>query len=1092
MAGDSIKRDDIISDDALAAPLVLQKNLQSALDTLTQLLVVGNKFTDIFSQSGGSIAKLKTPLDQLSESEKQLNTIQNQIAVTVAKDNDNYIAQVQALKNVQAQLKNNIATSDEAFLLATKTNSSLVTLTNALNQNRIAYGALRTEQDRQSTAGKNLLKVIQDQDKGVKSIRESLGQFQDSVGNYKIATDGLGSSLRNVTDSLGPAGEKLGLLGSKAVNATTLFKGLFTGIGGVTIALRALAEVSVSAFFSRTAEGAKALTVAVGTLEYAYNDVLNTLSKFGQALVNNGIVRKKAASDRSKEEQQFIDLAVGEKALLKSRIALEKEESDTSVRINELSFQARNKLNKTDEERIEILHELNTILNEQADKAVVQAKAEYDNQLKQLLILKDKKSYEDLLRPDQEKLLPFYKAINAAENERYDGARRRQSQEAQIDDEIFTRKQTQDKEELASTLGLQDAVLQGEITKNAAILASAKTTEAEKLKALKQSAQDELAIAANQRALARQTTTAANTARIRSKLGSANFDAETPELQAEIVANDKIQIQQLAVIDQEYADKQLAITTKLTQDQTSLANEYLKTRLDTELKLYNAEKDLANARLQKQVDDQNKLAADSNTSPEGRLVAIQASADAQIQIAKNVHDKSVALAMDETAKKIAIEGYANGIFVDDLKQLNADIDVLEQTQADTVNKITIGGVNIKLKTITDGYANELSALQANNKKKSNAEKLSLEQSYLNGEIGVNEYRAKIQGLNFTAQQEEIETQRQVYQAEINLLSSFKQKHGSLTDEQNKALLAAQKGYNDATGKLYDEQVKLKEESDNKIKELQFQLEDNILSAVKSSGDAVYEQRIKDYNDQLSALQQAEQNDLAAAGDNANAKLTITQTYAEKEKQLQDKAKKAAHDQAVFDRDLALVTIALNTAIAISKAASSSASLGPIAGPIAFAAEAELYAAIGAVQAAAVLIRPIPGYASGTAHAPQGFARVAEQGPELVIDGLTGEAKLYDVPNAITYLNEGSQVFTAEETARIKRAEFGRSLSTLHVGVDGKLDRGDNKKLEDKIDKLTNVIKNKKELHMNITARGMEMMLKQGNTWNKIVDKYYGH
>lgn len=121
--------------------------------------------------------------------------------------------------------------------------------------------------------------------------------------------------------------------------------------------------------------------------------------------------------------------------------------------------------------------------------------------------------------------------------------------------------------------------------------------------------------------------------------------------------------------------------------------------------------------------------------------------------------------------------------------------------------------------------------------------------------------------------------------------------------------------------------------------------------------------------------------------------------AQKEARDSAAAKKTAEDkraEAVAERDMAIATTIWNTESAVAK------TLAEYGGtPLGFAAAA-VVAALGAVEVATIMSKPIPSYADGTANHPGGEAIVGEAGPELVtMPGhqpfVADEAMLLDMP-----------------------------------------------------------------------------------------------
>lgn len=98
----------------------------------------------------------------------------------------------------------------------------------------------------------------------------------------------------------------------------------------------------------------------------------------------------------------------------------------------------------------------------------------------------------------------------------------------------------------------------------------------------------------------------------------------------------------------------------------------------------------------------------------------------------------------------------------------------------------------------------------------------------------------------------------------------------------------------------------------------------------------------------------------------------------KRKELEAKKRKEQRKQAILNKALALVDVGVATALGIMQ---SYAQLGPIAGSVG----AVLVAALGAIQTAAIIAKPIPKFVKGTQGTPHkgGPALVGEERPEVI-------------------------------------------------------------------------------------------------------------
>jgi hypothetical protein len=190
-----INKNDLISEDALKAPLILAENLMKVYETLVNIQnVSGSALKGL--DSADTIKKVKTNSEELTAQEKQLLKVQEQLAVALAKNNQEYADYQRAIKEVNQATKERVGLGEKDSLTINKQNASIKELEAALNKNRHAYSQLRTEEQRSSKSGQELLKVIQQQDKDFKELRQSMGQNQDSVGDYNMVVRELRKEMK--------------------------------------------------------------------------------------------------------------------------------------------------------------------------------------------------------------------------------------------------------------------------------------------------------------------------------------------------------------------------------------------------------------------------------------------------------------------------------------------------------------------------------------------------------------------------------------------------------------------------------------------------------------------------------------------------------------------------------------------------------------------------------------------------------------------------------------------------------------------------------------------------------------------------------
>lgn len=285
----AISRQDVVTDDALKAPLILAENLEVAIKALKE-------FIDLAKASQGklvdatSIGEAKKAVSELTEEQKQLAKVQKQIADTVAKDSEEYRNLNAQLKETQATLKTKTALGDKEAASITRQNASLVQLKAALDANRIAYAKLATEEQRTSKEGEKLKKIIQDQDKAVKDLSKGLGQNQVFVGEYERANKSAADSLQQIAP-----GATSAAMGIKAMTVAAM-QFILTPLGAV-LALIGAAVFALVSYFKSSEEGQDRLNKIMAVGSAIFEQFMNLVEAVGEALYDAFTNPKQAAMD---------------------------------------------------------------------------------------------------------------------------------------------------------------------------------------------------------------------------------------------------------------------------------------------------------------------------------------------------------------------------------------------------------------------------------------------------------------------------------------------------------------------------------------------------------------------------------------------------------------------------------------------------------------------------------------------------------------------------------------------------------------------------------------------------------------------------
>jgi hypothetical protein len=244
------------------------------------------------------------------------------------------------------------------------------------------------------------------------------------------------------------------------------------------------------------------------------------------------------------------------------------------------------------------------------------------------------------------------------------------------------------------------------------------------------------------------------------------------------------------------------------------------------------------------------------------------------------------------------------------------------------------------------------------------------------------------------------------------------------------------------------------------------------------------------DERLAGLQERLDLELEMAGDNEAAKAILQNKFAIEQQRIEGEKARLARRAATFEKISAIFTIGVNTAIAVSK----SIAAAPLTGGLPFSA---ITAALGALQIAAVLAKPIPAYAEGTDYHRGGLALFGEAGAELV--ERPGGAMSYHTQPTIGDLPAGSKVYNAKETADMLAAnslmaqafrQYATDHDRLGQPVDAQTDQRMFQMISDNMQSLEETVKSKRELHVNITKKGVQKMIKQNDDWTEYLNQNY--
>ena len=175
------------------------------------------------------------------------------------------------------------------------------------------------------------------------------------------------------------------------------------------------------------------------------------------------------------------------------------------------------------------------------------------------------------------------------------------------------------------------------------------------------------------------------------------------------------------------------------------------------------------------------------------------------------------------------------------------------------------------------------------------------------------------------------------------------------------------------------------------------------NAITDIASGIYDGKIADIDREIEATRlKYDEMFILAEGDAKQTRLLKIQE-AEDIAKLEKKKRKLQRQKAVFEKANALIQIAINTAVAVSRA--------PADGPLGLAL-VPIIVGLGALQTAAVLAQPLPKFAQGGVMSHDGLAVVGDGGKQEVIR--TPDGKLSLTPNTDTVVNlqKGTEIFSS--------------------------------------------------------------------------------
>lgn len=414
-----INKNDIISDDALEAPLVLRKNFEQLLDTAKQFIGTAKQYDDSLKSSSKTSEDHRNRTKELTDEQRVLAQITKQVATESAKQSDAYSVlhtRLQELK--QATKDHQTISAEEARNISLRT-SSIERFSQALDRNRKAYAQLQTEQQRNSAEGRKLLSVIQEQDKALNELHPSLEKTHGKLFLISEALNKMGEGGVRVNEMLLHTAEAL----------TSGWAVLTAGIG--------LGAAALKTFFTETEEGRIKMEIFEEQAITRWSIFKNKVAEATKAVLD--FAEADAATKKYHQEQLVARMTPEQRKEYEKQVALDKASKDLVLaRVEILEHEA------------EIEGELADKRHEAIEAALEAAKTNRDAADRLVDIVKANKLFNEVQVQENFLLKTRNQILIAEINLRAQGRDLRADEKKQISDLIVQYKEQQNAFDSAS------------------------------------------------------------------------------------------------------------------------------------------------------------------------------------------------------------------------------------------------------------------------------------------------------------------------------------------------------------------------------------------------------------------------------------------------------------------------------------------------------------------------------------------------------------------------------------------------------------------------------------------------------------------
>lgn len=428
---------------------------------------------------------------------------------------------------------------------------------------------------------------------------------------------------------------------------------------------------------------------------------------------------------------------------------------------------------------------------------------------------------------------------------------------------------------------------------------------------------------------------------------------------------------------------------------------------------------------QEAIDMQREVAENEKNSYEIRINAAENYAILKDNLTKNTSANEMKVLNEEIRNGKAV-AEQRGVLE---AQLNIDLANNKRDAGKLQLKIEKDNLDDETKAVIESLEDRKVELQA----ATNEELALVNRLYNERKITHEQYEAEILRIQNAASIKAIQAETEATARLIEIRKSA----GENVEEEERKILELRNKINDLDleNKIKTEKEKyeaekkyddLSKDLEEKRKERIWQLGNEVLNFLTEFGGRQFELEKNRLQAESDEIEKKKERDLAAVNASVEseqdkaAKVALINAKAQADKEALERRQRAVDARAAeFQKAMALVQIAITTAEAVFKIQAQAASLAatPVVGA-ALAAQAlaqiPWVLAAGAVQAAAIAIKPIPRYKHGTTNHPGGPMIVGDGGVNEVVQTPSGQAFLTPDTDTIMNFPRGTKVFPSEE------------------------------------------------------------------------------